>query len=152
MGHAVLLAWAVLGTVLSAALHASTFAAGYRPVANARVVLLLSALGLILAALVTRRRQRPRETAREWWKAAEDASPYWLRWVSRAAILYMAGFFAYDTFTALTSTVTPEAAVREADRILGALFAAFHAITFTLVYTSRIAGRQSREREGGREG
>ena len=152
MGHAVLLAWAVLGTVLSAALHASTFAAGYRPVANARVVLLLSALGLILSALVTRRRQRPRETAREWWKAAEDASPYWLRWVSRAAILYMAGFFAYDAFTALTSTVTPEAAVREADRILGALFAAFHAITFTLVYTSRIAGRQSRERESGREG
>lgn len=152
MGHAVLLAWAVLGTALSAALHAYTFAAGYRPVANARVVLLLSALGLILAALVTRRRQRPRETAREWWKAAEDASPYWLRWVSRAAILYMAGFFAYDAFTALTSTVTPEAAVREADRILGALFAAFHAITFTLVYTSRIANRQSREREAGREG
>lgn len=152
MGHAVLLAWAVLGTALSSALHAYTFAAGYRPVANARVVLLLSALGLILAALVTRRRQRPRETAREWWKAAEDASPYWLRWVSRAAILYMAGFFAYDAFTALTSTVTPEAAVREADRILGALFAAFHAITFTLVYTSRIANRQSREREAGREG
>ncbi len=152
MGHAVLLAWAVLGTALSSALHAYTFAAGYRPVANARVVLLLSALGLILAALVTRRRQRPRETAREWWKAAEDASPYWLRWVSRAAILYMAGFFAYDAFTALTSTVTPEAAVREADRILGALFAAFHAITFTLVYTSRIANRQSRKRQAGREG
>jgi hypothetical protein len=146
VGHAVLLAWAVLGTVLSAALHAYTFAAGYRPVANARVVLLGSAVGLILAALVTRRSKRPRETAREWWKAAEDASPYWLRWVSRAAILYMAGFFAYDAYTALTATVTPEAAVREADRILGAVFAAFHAIAFTLVYTSRIANRQSRER------
>ena len=146
MGHAVLLAWAVLGTALSAALHAYTFAAGYRPVANARVVLFLSAVLLVLAALIARRRRRPKETAREWWKAAEDASPYWLRWVSRAAILYMAGFFAYDAFTALTSTVTPEAAVREADRILGAVFAAFHAITFTLVYTSRIANRQSRER------
>jgi hypothetical protein len=147
LGHAVLLAWAVLGTALSAALHAWTFAAGYRPVANARVGLLLSALGLLLFALIARRRQRPRETAREWWKEAEDASPYWLRWVSRAAILYMAGFFAYDAFTALTATVTPEAAAREADRILGALFAAFHAITFTLVYTSRIAGRQSRDRD-----
>jgi hypothetical protein len=153
LGHAVLLTWAVLGTALSAALHVYTFAAGYRPVANARVVLLASAIGLIFFALVARRHQRARrataretarETARQWWKAAEDASPYWLRWVSRAAILYMAGFFAYDAFTALTATVTPEAATREADRILGALFAAFHAITFTLVYTSRIASRQSR--------
>ena len=60
----------------------------------------------------------------------------------------MAGYFAYDTFTALTSPLTPEAALRGADRILGALFMAFHAITFTLVYTLRIASRQARERVG----
>jgi hypothetical protein len=146
LGHAVLLGWAVLGTVLSAALHAYTFAAGYRPVANARVVLLASAVCLVLAALVTRRRLRGRETPADWWKAAEEASPYWLRWVSRAAILYMAAFFAYDAINALTTTLTPEAAMREADRILFALFMAFHAITFTLVYTSRIANRHRRDR------
>ena len=141
-----LLGWAVLGTALSAALHAYTFAEQYRPIANVRIALLASALALIVTALLDRQRQRLKGMPKGWWKVAEVATPYWLRWVSRAVILYMAGYFAYDTFTVLTTTLTPEAALRGADRILGALFMAFHAITFTLVYTLRIASRQARER------
>lgn len=143
-----LLGWAILGTALSAALHAYTFAADYRPVANARGALFASAVLLIVTGLVDRQRLR-RGAPKGWWKAAEAASPYWLRWVSRTALLYMAGYFAYDTFTALTATITPEAALRGADRILAALFMAFHAITFTLVYTLQIASRQARDRSAG---
>lgn len=141
-----LLGWAVLGTALSAALHAYTFAAWYEPLANTRLALFGSAVALVFVALLDRQRLR-RGAPKGWWKAAETASPYWLRWVSRTTILYMAGYFAYDTFTALTSPLTPEAALRGADRILGALFMAFHAITFTLVYTLRIASQQARERK-----
>jgi hypothetical protein len=146
LGYAVLLGWAVLGAALSAALHAFTFAAAYRPLPVARIALLASAVGLILIGLLDRQRLR-RGAPKGWWKEAEAASPYWLRWVSRAVILYMAGYFAYDTFSALTSTLTPEAATRGADRILAALYMAFHAITFTLVYTLRIASRQARDRK-----
>jgi hypothetical protein len=152
LGYAVLLGWAVLGTVLSAALHAYAFTAGYRPLTNTRTALFTSAVLLIVTGLIDRQRLRRRGAPRGWWKAAEAASPYWLRWVSRAVILYMAAFVAYDTFTALRSTITPEAALRGADRILGALFMAFHAITFTLVYTLRIASRQAKGRAGASTG
>jgi uncharacterized membrane protein YwaF len=122
LGYAVLLGWAVLGAALSAALHAYTFAAAYHPLPLSRIVLLASAMGLILMGLADRQRLR------------------------------MAGYFAYDTFTALTGTLTPEAATRGSDRILFALYMAFHAITFTLVYSLRIASRQARERKAERAG
>ena len=143
MGYAVLLGWAVLGTAPSAALHAYTCAG---PAGRERRSLLFaSAVVLTVVALLDRQRLR-RGAPKGWWKAAEEASPYWLRWVSRAAILYIGAYFAYDTFGVLTSPLTPDAALRGTDRILAMLFMAFHGITYTLVYTLRIASRQARER------